>query len=80
MTTETIINEKGEMKEVVLFSLEGSKAADPATGKQIKYAEALAKKTKSKLPTTSQMAKYCEMDVLSEAIDAMKSGKEIELS
>lgn len=47
---------------------------------QIKYAEKLAYKTGSKLPTTSQMLKYCEADVMSEMIDAMKEGKKIKLS
>lgn len=80
MTNEIIINQKSAVKEVVYFSLERSKVFSGTTGKQIKYAEALARKTNSKLPTTSQIAKYCEVEVLSEAIDAMKEGKQIELS
>lgn len=51
-----------------------------ASIKAIKFAEVLAQKTGSQIPTTSQMMKYCESDVLSEAIAAMKAGKRIRLS
>ncbi len=62
------------------FDLNSKKALNPATYKQIKYAEQLAEKTSSKLPNTSQMMKYCDMEVMSECIDAMKAGEQIELS
>lgn len=61
------------------FDLESAKMNE-VTMAQIKYAEKLAYKTGSKLPTTSQMLKYCEADVMSEMIDAMKEGKKIKLS
>jgi hypothetical protein len=62
-----------------IFSLESKKAFSPATYKQIKFAEKLADKTNSKLPSTSQLMKYCEMETISEAIDAMLAGEQIEI-
>lgn len=57
-----------------------SEKVNKVSAAQVKYAESLAKKTNSNLPSTSQMMKYCEMDVMSEMIDEMKSGNQIELS
>lgn len=61
------------------FDLESFKLNE-VTGKQIKYAEALAYKTGSQLPTTSQMMKYCSSETMSDMIDAMKAGEKILLS
>lgn len=61
------------------FDLETMKMNEVSMA-QIKFAEKLAYKTGSQLPTTSQMLKYCSSDVMSDMIDAMKAGEKIKLS
>lgn len=61
------------------FDLESNKV-NQVSAKQVKFAEDLAKKTASTLPSTSQMIKYCSQKTMNNIIDAMKAGQQIKLS
>ena len=50
-----------------------------STMKSIKYAQVLAKRTGSSLPSTSQMMKNVEQQKLSVAIDVMLGGVKVSL-
>jgi hypothetical protein len=61
------------------FDLSSIKVKE-VTAKQVKFAESLAVKTNSSLPSTSQILNYCEMDTMREIIEEMKAGNKICLS
>ena len=50
-----------------------------STMKSIKYAQVLAKRTGSTLPSTSQMMRNCPQTMLSKAIDKMIAGGKVRL-
>lgn len=69
-TAQTILNSK---KEEVIFELSG-KALHPASYKQIQFFEKLGGINET---SSSQILKRMEMHDMSEAIDALQSGKKV---
>ena len=71
---------KGETTmETRTMTIKYERGLGGSTMKSIKYAQVLAKRTGSKLPSTSQMMRNCEQAKLSVAIDAMLSGIKVTL-
>lgn len=72
------IDENGPEFDLI-FDLESKPVFYPMSKAQRKYLENLGDQTGSTLPSTSQLQRYCSKQTASEAIEAMKEGRKIQI-